>query len=438
MTCASFDRQYRAGQSIRDVTGSAEDRVTRQEFETQEMRSKRKADEYRRKERIKTERRDRVREILTLLGLWSRLEKTEYRSLFLNRHNPQVESKLAECIPPSRETSGLLRDMTKTTSMSTFECPALGGKFSIADYFEFVFPLIELLNRVASEDPEIESFVKDGHEQIRVLTSDDTANYALSELFLELENTLVKCGRINQSLYYLDCDTGRHSNGKCFVKYVVHRKSARALNLTKESGTRKAFWCGRPSGPGFIDWVEWSSSMLGLQDEERTYPVYVQSHTLENLCGRNCRLPNIAGGEAVLHDWLWYSLKNPKLTPMIRSPGKFLVTYFLYGHKLGYLVARRLECVVLIESFLFLTMDGTPEGSALWAELQLCRRDKEHLDLDKFETFLTTDIQFDPELVAIFEKCGCGHLFRLLKDPRQYPIRPGYAQELRRYLGRDD
>ena len=43
--------------------------------------------------------------------------------------------------------------------------------------------------------------------------------------------------------------------------------------------------------------------------------------------------------------------------------GKYLVEYYLYDvHKLGYLVVSPIEGFVLVRSFLFLTMDGTPEG----------------------------------------------------------------------------
>lgn len=120
---------------------------------------------------------------------------------------------------------------------------------------------------------------------------------------------------------------------------------------------------------------------------------------------------------------------------MHRSTDKYLVDYNLGPHKIGYLVASRLDDAVLIESFLFLTMDGTPEGTALWKKLRLSRMDKEHLGLDRIHTFLMTDIQHDPSLFAILNECGCGHLFRIVKELPRDQYLPGYANELRRYLG---
>jgi hypothetical protein len=39
------------------------------------------------------------------------------------------------------------------------------------------------------------------------------------------------------------------------------------------------------------------------------------------------------------------------------------VEYWLNMHKIGYLLARRGDKAVMVHTFLFLTMDGTPEAS---------------------------------------------------------------------------
>ena len=46
-----------------------------------------------------------------------------------------------------------------------------------------------------------------------------------------------------------------------------------------------------------------------------------------------------------------------------------------------------MEDSVLIHTFLFLTMDGTPEGTELWRQLRLSRGDKAYLGLDDIVTF---------------------------------------------------
>lgn len=136
----------------------------------------------------------------------------------------------------------------------------------------------------------------------------------------------------------------------------------------------------------------------------------------------------------MVRECLWRSLKIPKLIAMPRDKGKYLVEYNLLGHKIGYLVAELVDGKVLIETFLFLTMDQTPEGDAIFQRLQLTKDDKKYLALDKIHTFLLTDIQFDPELVQILEDCGCGHLFRITKDLSSESYVSGYAKEFRKYL----
>ena len=121
---------------------------------------------------------------------------------------------------------------------------------------------------------------------------------------------------------------------------------------------------------------------------------------------------------------------------MARNNDKFFIEYWLNVHKLGYLVASLIDGIVVVHSFLFLTMNGTQEGDRLWQQLRLQKPDKQHLGIDKIETFLHTDIQHDVELRSILEECGCGHLFNILKDPPP-PDRcvPGYAEDMRRFLG---
>src|SRR6185369_8303135 len=90
---------------------------------------------------------------------------------------------------------------------------------------------------------------------------------------------------------------------------------------------------------------------------------------------------------------------------------------------------------LIITTFLFLTMQGTPEAQRLARKLKLRRMDIEYQRLDELETFLNTDLRNDPLLAELFEECGCGHLLRL--NAAQPPSEEGYARELRKYLRLD-
>lgn len=101
-----------------------------------------------------------------------------------------------------------------------------------------------------------------------------------------------------------------------------------------------------------------------------------------------------------------------------------------------HLVVQQLPDKVLVKTFLFLTMQGTPEARKLRQRSKLCRPDIEYNRLDKLETYAFTDLRQDADLVRIINECGCGSLLDVLDALQlvdfQFPL--GYARELKEYL----
>ena len=193
---------------------------------------------------------------------------------------------------------------------------------------------------------------------------------------------------------------------------------------------RRGYWCGKPTGNARIDWITWTGKTLGLSDKEREYPVLVQYHALDRIFRRL----NLADSlEGATHWFLYESLKKPVFRPLPTAGSCFLVEYRFCDEKLGYLVARVTDNKVLVQTFLFLTMDGTPEGTELWKQLRLHRLAKKYLGLDEFKTFVATDLRADREIVALLRGCGCGHLFDAFTF--KGVLQSGYAQAIRKYLG---
>jgi hypothetical protein len=91
------------------------------------------------------------------------------------------------------------------------------------------------------------------------------------------------------------------------------------------------------------------------------------------------------------------------------------------------------ETIVII-TFLFLTMTGTPESRLLREKLRLHRPDIEYLSLDRLETFLSPDILRDEELVALLEESGCGSLLNLARSHFPYEVLKERAREIRQFL----
>jgi hypothetical protein len=274
-------------------------------------------------------------------------------------------------------------------------------------------------------------------KQTADLARSETTLSAYRSLLWNVDNVLIRFGQIDTQLYYAKCEFGRTPSGKSSVSCVIHREEAQTRWVApKGEKGRMAFRCGQPFGKDGIDWIEWPRSLLASEDSRDPLPVYAQSHVLDNLYRKEARALFIEDGEWMAHDDLWQSLRTPKIT-LMTDRDMFLVEYRLGGHKLGYLVAQTLDDIVLIRSFLFLTMDGTPESDMLWKKRRLCRADKEELGLDRIDTFLHTDIQFNPKLVSLLEECGCGHLFKILKEPPCERTVAGYAGNMLKYLRLD-
>lgn len=193
---------------------------------------------------------------------------------------------------------------------------------------------------------------------------------------------------------------------------------------------RRAYRCGGFDDlrSGAADWVEWDARSLGLEASERL-PVYVQSHALHQIRHRLAIKPN-----DLIDYTLWRSLDAPVLIP--GSGHTYLVEYRFFEHKLGYLVAERIGDLVLIRTFLLVTMQGTPEGSEFARRLRLRRPDIEYLGLDRLGTLVRTDLARDPEIAGLLRSCGCGGALDLGAKIVDGSIAEGYADRFRSYTGR--
>jgi hypothetical protein len=165
----------------------------------------------------------------------------------------------------------------------------------------------------------------------------------------------------------------------------------------------------------------------------RGRPVFAQSHALRQL---RTRL-NVAALGDYLEAWLAESLMEERTAEDFDgATNQVLVEYRIREQLLGYLVLSLLEDVAVVRTFLFLTMEGTPQGRRLRARLRVSRRDVDWLGLSELSTFTQTDLRSDPVMRPILDSCGCGHLFELdylgAAAPGQQP--KAVAAEMRRYL----
>ncbi len=251
---------------------------------------------------------------------------------------------------------------------------------------------------------------------------------ALGHFLVELWSEILVHSVVDDRVFWYEFQYDPTPGKKIFQRYVLKVMKPERTRITCDGAARPAF---RASifGPRGLSHLTWTAADLGFDGAPQEYPVYVQSHALEQLARR---VPSFHTPAIVC------SLTRPKFTR--QSEDSFLVEYRQGSadHKLGYFVGVRLPDKVLLKTFLFLTMQGTPESDLLYSKLRLTRRDIEFIRLDELSVFLDQDVRQDAGLVKLFDECGCGHLLKAADPDFGSEGRHGHAEQLRKYLGNVD
>ncbi len=133
----------------------------------------------------------------------------------------------------------------------------------------------------------------------------------------------------------------------------------------------------RGPGPDGLRPLTWKPAELGVGDSGKAIPVYISDHSIARL---HERIP-IAPHFDVLHKILRRSLEFPRVHPSSRE-GEFLVEAGEPDRKVGYFVVAMTPDYVYVKTFLFLTMQGTPEAKTAADKAGLSRNDITAFKLD--------------------------------------------------------
>ncbi len=241
------------------------------------------------------------------------------------------------------------------------------------------------------------------------------------DLFLRIDERVVWC-RVEQNPRYPD---------RPAFRIVVGRKRPFPVSLPVAEGRRRAYLCER-SDPvdGTTRRLLWNPTVIGIGDNDRDLPVYVSEHAIRRL---HERVP-IVLDRSVLHRSMVEALARPVLH---RAEGvdAFLVEVGEPDRKVGYFVVELYADFVFVKTFLFLTMQGTPEAKCLRKKLGLSRRDIEYFKLDNFFTLACSDLGDDPELRRALAECGCDYLLAFSDPNRRLSWLKRYRDPLRQELG---
>ncbi|WPP49977.1 hypothetical protein [Catalinimonas niigatensis] len=188
-------------------------------------------------------------------------------------------------------------------------------------------------------------------------------------------------------------------------------------------------WARPIEGP---EWISIDASHFGLAQSlgKASLPLFIQPHALHRM---DERLDCI---DAYLqHFYLYLSLLEPKVVE--NQMGLKLIEYIYQDKKLGYLLADVVDGIVVVRTFLFITMDRTPEGQALQQTIGLEAVDKKYLAIDRLSTFILSDIPNHPDIKEHFMEAGCTDLFKFDTSALQPEHQIELGQFIRTYLDKD-
>jgi hypothetical protein len=210
-------------------------------------------------------------------------------------------------------------------------------------------------------------------------------------------------------------------------RFTCAAERPQSISLTLDGSARTAHRCGGVCGSEF-KWVSLSIQGFDQTMCQKDYPVYIQKHALNRLEERLHPLDHSSIYWSTL-----LSLDKPIVTEG-RNKDSYLIEFRLGEQvRVGYLVAKLMPDKIVITTFLFLTMQGTPEAYHLFDRLRLRRPDIEYNRMDSLQSFFNSDIKKDPDLALDFKEAGCGDLLRLVCDG--LPAGALKSATLRRYLG---
>jgi hypothetical protein len=236
-------------------------------------------------------------------------------------------------------------------------------------------------------------------------------------------------------LYWLTHKRADFLPGKAGLQYLlyIHRYAVEQKNFLVDGKSRPAVrvvWIVPDEG---VCTAEVSAEVLGKPQEAERYPVYIQFHALHRLRERlDCHsIP-------ATHVNIYLSMTKPNVRPL--DERTYLIEYSIFGHKIGYFRAVVVKHAILLQTFLLVTQNGTPEGKKLQEIAGVTKQDKTFLALDRLSSFMTPEFAATPALQSLFEEAGCTKLleaYTFLQQLVQKNAQPTAAQTMVHYLGLD-
>ena len=335
-------------------------------------------------------------------------------------------------LTPDERDKKVLAGLNSYLKSQRFGAEPLGDSCRLTEYFSVALMLAKLFDGQHPEPswPSYVSLKRVKAASQRVLAAETYARKALAQA---IQMHLVDHHyRIDGRRYWATAKFVPAADGRLLLSLLLHREDVASIRVRRGRIWREAY----PCSVGFMNKGVVAATIrpkeLRRPAKGDPLPIYVSGHVFDHMHRVERRIPCKDGQIGRLHWLTWQSLHEPVL---VNRPGdSFLAEFRLNGHRLGYFPLTVADGKVIALTFLFLTMDGTPESDALYKRLRVRRSDRERLKLDRLSTFTHPDVRDDAKLVAALTGCGCGHLFEFAREQAIDQAYDGCAEAIRRYL----
>jgi hypothetical protein len=246
------------------------------------------------------------------------------------------------------------------------------------------------------------------------------------EVYAEIPELLEKTYRVHGPIIEARISPKVKHEGVACIQIELRRHPSEPQVVSYRGARWTAYACRRPAGLQGMRHTRWNCRRYGIEGPNVDLPVLISEHAIKRL---HERLP-LYDYNWVLHQLMVESLDRPVF--LRQDVDEYLVETRMGRRRVGYFVAKILPHSVLIKTFLFLTMNGTPEGNALRSKIGLSRDKIEEYKLDNFFTLIGSDIVDDPFWSRMMHECGCGHLITMIGAPGRIGWSAVYGERLKK------
>lgn len=246
----------------------------------------------------------------------------------------------------------------------------------------------------------------------------DIANITISSstftdlIFVHLFKTITACSDVRHKVYTLTLTRINQKRKSlvldCNLRMGVSHAVKKRIKIHGKHRLVYRMILPRLNSPRYLDYIVKDFKEFHDTDKDEI-PVYIQSHALDRMKERLDLLDNEALNYNMFQNLFYFE--------HFYDVGTYLlIPVHLYDVKVGYFCGQIIDNQFVIRTFLFVTHFSTPEGSELKDICGLGRKDVDYWKIDRLSTFMNVDAEKYPQLLEMFEKAGCGDLFKLQNE----------------------